>query len=135
MDLPSKSKKKLFSVSINTPHCLTFDLGLIKNVKIKESPVWLKEWLVVNQVSPVNNLVDSVNLVKLETRQSLQIYDYDFLAKKKRIVVEKTEINEIVESPGSEELTTLTFDDLVVRFDREFVSLTEFDIEDKEKFG
>ncbi|MCE8162741.1 MAG: hypothetical protein I3273_01780 [Candidatus Moeniiplasma glomeromycotorum] len=43
---------------------------MIKNIKIKDSPVWLKEWLEANQVPVVNNL-------RLETGQNLQIYDYN----------------------------------------------------------
>src|SRR5207248_10583216 len=36
---PKTSKKKLFSVSIATKNCLTFVLGLVKNIKIKTSPI------------------------------------------------------------------------------------------------
>jgi len=38
-----QSEKKLFAVSITAENCLAFSLGLIKNIKIKTSPVWLKE--------------------------------------------------------------------------------------------
>ncbi|MCE8159243.1 MAG: hypothetical protein I3270_01550 [Candidatus Moeniiplasma glomeromycotorum] len=126
------SKKNLFSVSINTKNCLTFNLALIRNIKIKASPVWLKEWLAVNQIPTVNNLVDSVNLIRLETGQNLQIYDYDNLAKKNRIVVEEAKQKQTIKLLSGQELV-LNSKDLVVRADQEIISLAG--ISETEKTG
>lgn len=51
---------------------------IIKNVKVKESPKWLKEALTC-RIRSINNLVDISNFVSLETNQPNHIFDYDKL--------------------------------------------------------
>ncbi len=53
----------------------------LKNVKIKESPDWLKKDLEAYGISPINNLVDITNYVMLEYGTPLHALDYRKLEK------------------------------------------------------
>src|SRR3954469_24155863 len=88
VDFPAinESEEKLVAVIINTNDCSEFYLGLIKNIEVKESPLWLKEWLTVNNIRAINNVVDSANLLMLESGQPLHIFDYDALPEQKIVV-------------------------------------------------
>lgn len=52
----------------------------IKNVEVKQSPLWLQIELVRLGGKPINNIVDVTNYVMLLTAQPTHAYDYDKLA-------------------------------------------------------
>ncbi len=54
----------------------------IRNVKVGESPKWLKEYLNVNGINTINNLVDITNFVMLETAHSSHAFDKDKVGNK-----------------------------------------------------
>lgn len=70
-------------VEIQTDLCPFFGAKLVKGVKTKESPQWLKSLLMASGVKPINNVVDISNFVMLETGQPIHMYDYDKLQSKK----------------------------------------------------
>ena len=49
----------------------------IKDVKVGESPVWLKVRLSAVGIRPINNIVDITNFYMMETAQPLHAYDAD----------------------------------------------------------
>jgi phenylalanyl-tRNA synthetase beta chain len=51
----------------------------IKDVEVKQSPVWLRIELVRLGSKPINNIVDVTNYIMLLTGQPLHAYDYDKL--------------------------------------------------------
>ena len=70
--------KNSISVDIeNSDDCLRYTALIIKNVKIEESPKWLKERLEVCGINSINNIVDITNYVMLETGQPMHVFDYD----------------------------------------------------------
>lgn len=70
--------KDSISVKIeNSDDCLRYTALIIKNVKIEESPKWLKEKLEVCGINSINNIVDITNYVMLETGQPLHVFDDD----------------------------------------------------------
>lgn len=72
----SEAKKKIEIKTINANECPYFGALVIENIKITDSPEWLKEALVKCGVKPINNIVDITNFVMLETGQPLHAYDY-----------------------------------------------------------
>jgi len=70
-------------VDIQTELCPFFGAKLVKGVKTKESPQWMKSLLMASGVKPINNVVDISNFVMLETGQPIHMYDYDKLQSKK----------------------------------------------------
>lgn len=67
-------------------HCPRYAARLVKNVKIKPSPDWLKSYLLSVGLRPINNIVDITNFVLMECGQPLHAFDFDTLAEN-RIVV------------------------------------------------
>lgn len=73
--------------SIEIPElCSRFTARLLKNVKVMESPQWMKNALRACKVRPINNIVDVTNYVMLELGQPMHAYDYDKLAGHELIV-------------------------------------------------
>ncbi len=58
----------------------------INNIKVAESPDWLKNKLKSIGVRPINNIVDAVNFVLFETGQPMHAFDADKINGKKVIV-------------------------------------------------
>jgi phenylalanyl-tRNA synthetase beta chain len=51
------------------------------DVKIQESPIWLKSILLKSGIKPVNNIVDITNYLMIVTGQPLHAFDYDKVVK------------------------------------------------------
>jgi len=66
--------------------CPRYSARMVKNVKIQESPDWLKEKLISVGLRPINNVVDITNFVMLETAHPLHAFDYSQLAGQKIVV-------------------------------------------------
>ena len=58
----------------------------VKNLRIKESPRWLKSCLKASGMRPINNIVDITNFVMLETGQPMHAFNYNQLEGKHIIV-------------------------------------------------
>lgn len=66
-------------LEVNTPRC-PFYLGkMVKNVKIGESPEWIKKRIIAAGMRPINNVVDISNFVMLEYGQPTHFFDADKL--------------------------------------------------------
>ncbi|MFO0952565.1 MAG: phenylalanine--tRNA ligase subunit beta [Isosphaeraceae bacterium] len=79
----------LTSVTVDAPElCPRFTARLVRDVKVGESPRWLRSRLEAIGVRPVSNVVDVTNYVMFENGQPLHAYDFDKLAGK-RLVVRK----------------------------------------------
>ena len=65
----------------------------IANIKVSESPDWLKHRLISVGLNPINNIVDITNFVQYEMGQPLHAFDADKIAGKK-VVVRNSKSNE-----------------------------------------
>lgn len=70
----------------NVNFCKRFTGRVVKNIRIKESPEWLKKSLLAIGLRPINNIVDITNYIMMETGQPLHAFDYDKIRKKEIIV-------------------------------------------------
>ena len=66
--------------------CINFNGICIDNVKVSESPIWLKLILHSLGLKSVNNVVDITNFVLYETGNPLHAYDIDKINSNKLVV-------------------------------------------------
>jgi len=66
--------------------CPRYTARVVIDVKVGESPKFIKERLKVCGLRPINNIVDITNYVMLETGQPLHAFDGEKLAQKKILV-------------------------------------------------
>lgn len=64
----------------NSEDCPRYVARMIRNVKVQESPQWLKRFLTAAGLRPINNIVDVTNFVMMEYGQPLHAFDADRLA-------------------------------------------------------
>ena len=81
-----------FSLSVETEKCPFYMAKMVKNVKIGESPDFIKKRLTNAGMRPINNVVDISNYVMLEYGQPMHFFDYDKLGNK--ILVRNAKDNE-----------------------------------------
>jgi len=81
--------QEITSVTIDDPQlCPRYAARIIKDVKIGESPDWLKHQLETVGIAVINNIVDITNYVLMEYGQPLHAFDYHKL-NENRIVVRR----------------------------------------------
>lgn len=71
---------------MNYDLCPRYVGRVVKNLKVKSSPEWLKQVLRTCGMRPINNIVDITNFVMLETGQPMHAFDYNQLYDKHIIV-------------------------------------------------
>ena len=73
-------------VSSQTSRCSQFSSRIVRGIKTKESPKWMKDVLMASGIRSINNIVDIGNYIMLLTGQPLHMYDLDKLPKKELVV-------------------------------------------------
>ncbi len=89
----TKSENSVSVEIIGVDNCQRYTARVIRNVKVGESPQWLKNRLKMLGQRPINNVVDITNYVLLECGQPLHAFDLDLL-KENRIIVKPAQTNE-----------------------------------------
>ncbi len=93
----------LASVEVKNPElCKRFVARALTDVKIGESPLWLKDVLRSNGIRPINNIVDITNFVMLEMGQPMHGYDLAML-KDGKVIVRTAKDKEIMMTLDGEE--------------------------------
>lgn len=64
-----------FTLDVETEKCPFYLAKMVKNVKIGESPEFIKKRLLADGMRPINNVVDISNYVMLEFGQPLHFFD------------------------------------------------------------
>ncbi len=75
-----KSSDGMLEVKIHNPElCPLYSARIIENVRVKPSPLWMRERLRAMGVRPINNIVDITNYVMLEYGQPMHAFDLRFI--------------------------------------------------------
>ncbi len=73
--------------------CPRYAARVITNVRVKESPLWLRQYLFAAGMRSINNIVDITNFVMLETGHPMHAFDLDKV-KGRKIIVRMTRPDE-----------------------------------------
>lgn len=107
----------LSSVTVeNSEWCPRYLGRVLTEVKVGESPEWLKKRLLAAGQRPINNVVDVTNYVLMETGQPLHAFDLDRLAENRVVVRAAYAGEEIRTLDGATRLLT---EDMLVIADAE----------------
>lgn len=105
--------ESMVKVTVNAPDlCPRYTARCVKNVKIEESPKWMRDRLTACGVRPINNIVDITNYVMLEYNQPMHAFDRNFL-KGGQIIVRRAKEGEKITTLDGEE-RALTKENLVI---------------------
>ncbi|WP_033543612.1 phenylalanine--tRNA ligase subunit beta [Planococcus sp. CAU13] len=70
----------MLTVNVDSPEANPLYVAkVVRNIEVKESPMWLQQRLMAAGVRPHNNVVDVTNYVLMEYGQPLHAFDYDLL--------------------------------------------------------
>jgi phenylalanyl-tRNA synthetase beta chain len=112
--LSGNSTRSEISLDVRVPDlCPRYAGRYITQVKVGESPDWLKKRLESVGLNSINNIVDVTNYVMMELGQPLHAFDAQEI-KGRKIIVDRAQAKEKFQSLDGTELT-LTGDELVIR--------------------
>ena len=109
-----------FNLNIKTNDVSVFLAKKVKNITIKESPMFIKRRLMSCGIRPINNVVDISNYVMLETGQPLHFYDATRLGD--TLTVRDAKEGEVLVTLDGEE-RTLASSDIVIANKEDAVGL------------
>ncbi len=109
-------------IDLKTDSCHRFVARVMTDVKVTDSPQWIKNYLISAGVRPINNIVDLSNFVMLEYGQPLHIYDLDRINHEK-ITVRLAEDGEVFTSLDKEERKLEAGDIVICDGDNKPISL------------
>lgn len=77
---PTEVVKEGFTVTVDAPDlCPRYSAHYVYDVKIAESPAWMKRRLALVGLSAISNIVDITNYILKELGQPMHAFDCDFL--------------------------------------------------------
>jgi phenylalanyl-tRNA synthetase beta chain len=100
--------------------CPRYTAQYFENVTIKSSPKWMQKILLDCGLRPINNVVDIMNYVMLETGQPLHAFDYDKLTTNNQ---QPTTIIIVRRANKGEKITTL--DDITYELDENILVIAD----------
>lgn len=106
-----ESVKDNFKLKVDTDNCPYYLAKLVRDVKIGESPDFIKKRLISAGMRPINNVVDISNYVMLEFGQPLHFFDKDRLGN--NILVRMAKDGEGIITLDKKQ-RTLTSNDIVI---------------------
>lgn len=87
-------------VTVQSDDCMRYAARVIKNVKIGESPKWMKDRLRLSGIRSINNIVDITNYVLLEYGQPMHAFNLEDLDDGEIVVRKAKSGEEIVTLDG-----------------------------------
>ena len=79
---------ELVDIEIKDKRCLRYSGIIVKDLKVEESPEWMKRRLELLGLRPINNAVDVSNYVMMVTGHPIHTFDLD-LIKNRKIIIRK----------------------------------------------
>jgi phenylalanyl-tRNA synthetase beta chain len=79
-------KPTKLEIKIEDNKCLRYMGRVVKNIKVEESPKWLKEKLNAIGQKSINNIVDAANFIMFDLGQPIHCFDLDKLESQKIII-------------------------------------------------
>ena len=107
----SDNTNNYIKLEVSTDKCPYYKGRVVKNIKIGESPEWIKKRLISAGMRPINNVVDISNFVMLEYGQPTHFFDLDKLGNK--VLVREALDNEVITTLDNNE-RILTSNDIVI---------------------
>ncbi len=95
VDFPKSGPEVNFEIK-DKEICRGASFCIVENLKIQESPQWIKSRLQAVGIRPINNIVDITNYVMLELGQPMHAYDRKFSGD--HLILRKAKDNEEIES-------------------------------------
>jgi len=90
------NKEDIVQIKVECPDLVhRFNTRVFKNIKVKESPDWLKQRLQAYGMDPINNIVDITNYVMLEVGQPLHAQDLSKF-QKREIIIRRAQLGEAI---------------------------------------
>jgi phenylalanyl-tRNA synthetase beta chain len=108
-------------VQIKSDSCVRYIGGIISDIKVGESPKWIKDALEKSGIKSINNIVDITNYVMLELGQPLHAFDLKKLSSKNVVVRAANESEKIIALDGKE--YELSSDMLVIANDNQPIAI------------
>ena len=102
--------------------CPRYSALVVKGVKVKDSPVWMKRRLMASGIRPINNIVDVTNYVLLEMGHPIHAFDLD-LIKSGKVVVRKAREGETVVLLDGKEYTMNGGETLITDGGKEIIAV------------
>lgn len=103
----------------NKDLCLRYLAWQVNNIKITESPDWLKKKIIAAGFNPINNIVDATNYVMIESGQPFHAFSADGIDS---ITVRLAKKDESVETLDGQD-RVLSTDDLVIASDNKVLAI------------
>ncbi|NLK61885.1 MAG: phenylalanine--tRNA ligase subunit beta [Fusobacteria bacterium] len=101
--------------------CKRYVSRVVKNVKIEESPKWLKDKIESIGLRSINNIVDITNFVLMEYGHPLHAFDYDKIEDKKIIIKKASQDEKFITLDSTEH--TLKNGELLIADGKKSVAL------------
>lgn len=99
-------------VEIKSHGCHRYFARHITNLKVKESPWWLKSALLAHDIKPINNVVDISNYVLIEYGTPLHMFDATKVKSNHIVVRDANPLEEVISLDGLKRV--LAKDDVVI---------------------
>ncbi len=105
---------EIFAIQVDAPDlCPRYTGRFLRNVKVTESPQWLKKRLELIGLNSINNVVDVTNYVMMELGQPLHAFDANQIQGRK-VIVGRSQKGEKFTTLGDQEMT-LTGEELMIQ--------------------
>lgn len=115
-----KTKNQNIEVDIKAKNLCKKYLALkVENIKIEESPDWLKNKINAIGLKSINNIVDATNYIMLEIGQPIHAFDAENI---KKIIIRKAEKDEMIIGLDDKE-KKLNEDDLLISTESKAIAI------------